>query len=408
MGNLDSTSHPQKIRDSKVTLFAIITGGALLGLAWLTREERQWLIIVCTALLFVALVGQRKRNAKSLIVLCLLFLVPLTLIIQVNKSVNYHNYGVALANDSSTGEFDDFLRNLQSVNADITTHRQFVPIRNSQLEGAYKVSPLVAELEPFLEDDLDRWLAPGCSTYGICDEFSGGWAPWAIRDAIELSGNWETERVAQDYMMKASDEIMNACRSKEISCAKPISSLGNLSNTEMSLALKTIWLDISSLRTAGYGYLNYDEVAADQVVWDVWRNNTHGLNSTTEIFNQRTIRIEENFGSFQRIWSDSYSKALNIAIVFSLLGYAKFIFWRKSRTKGIYLIGLIGAAAFVLVLSRSAMLALVHLNSFPAISLSYSLPSIPLLYVSIGCGILLLINSASNNSPLPSAQSSNG
>ena len=390
--NLDDTSRRIHSRETKLATYAIITAGAALGLAWLTREERQWLIIVCIALLLVAFIGGEIRSAKSLIFISLLFLAPIALLTQANSFASYHNYGVALANDSSSGEFDDFLRNLQSVNADTTTYRQFVPIRDSQFQAAYEVSPLVRELEPLLEGDLERWIAPGCSTYGICDEFAGGWASWAIRDAIELSGNWKTEKKAQEFMRNASNEITNACLEKQISCIKPISSLGSFSGIDAPTLFRAIKNDILSLTSPGYGYLEYSEVVADQVVWDVWRNNTHGLNSTTEIFNKRTIGLEENFGNFQKIWSDTYSKILSVATIISLIGYARFMISRSSSDPINRITALIGFVSLMIVISRSTMLALVHLTSFPAISLSYSLPSIPFLYIFISCGLLLALN----------------
>jgi hypothetical protein len=390
--NLAKANFQGFIRESKFSTYAIIAAGSVLGLAWLTREERQWLVSVSIALLLVAFVGGENRSAKSIIIIGLLFLVPVALLTQVNKFANHHNYGVALANDSSYGEFDDFLRNLQSVNADKTTNRQFVPIRNSQFQAAYTVSPLVAELEPFLEGDLERWITPGCSTYGICDEFAGGWASWAIRDAIESSGNWKSAEIAQDYMRDASNEIANACFEKQISCIKPISSLGSFSGIDAPTLLKAIRNDMYSLTSPGYGYLEYSEVVADQVVWDVWRNNTHGLNSTTEIFNKRTLGLEQTFGNFQKIWSDTYSKILSVATIIALIGYVRFMISRSSSDPINRITALIGFMSLMIVISRSTMLALVHLTSFPAIGLSYSLPSIPLLYIFISCGFLLMLN----------------
>jgi hypothetical protein len=390
--NLAEATFQGFIQESKFSTYAIIAAGSLLGLAWLTREERQWLIIVSVTLLLVAFIGGANRSVKSIIFICLLFLVPVALLTQVNQFANHHNYGVALANDSSYGEFDDFLRNLQSVNADKTTNRQFVPIRDSQFQAAYTVSPLVAELEPFLEGDLERWIAPGCSTYGICDEFAGGWVSWAIRDAIESSGNWKSAEIAQDYMRNASDEITNACFEKQISCIKPISSLGSFSGIDAPTLFRTIKNEMFSLTSPGYGYLEYSEIIADQVVWDVWRNNTHGLNSTTEIFNKRIIGLEENFGNFQKIWSDTYSKILSVATIISLIGYVRFMISRSSSDANNRITALIGFVSLMIVISRSTMLALVHLTSFPAITLSYSLPSIPFLYIFISCGLLLVLN----------------
>ena len=82
----------------------------------------------------------------------------------------------------------------------------------------YEVSPKFAELKDFLEgEEGDDWREIGITVEG---EMTGAYVQWALMDAVESLGYYETATKAEQYYIELSNEINQLCDDGVIECRK--------------------------------------------------------------------------------------------------------------------------------------------------------------------------------------------
>ena len=99
-------------------------------------------------------------------------------------------------------------------------HHPYIPVTNTALSQAYEVSPHFALLKPFLSQQTGGkgWSRYGCEWMNVCDELSGGWLIWAVRDAAASIGVYESAVSASRFYGRVAHEIQTACREGRITC----------------------------------------------------------------------------------------------------------------------------------------------------------------------------------------------
>lgn len=196
--------------------------GVFFALFWYTREEGFWIVpsmVMAQAIRLVAL----RHEAMSL-----LFRKEITTAIGVAGGVvgvflllgflNQHYYGKFVLVEVKSSAFQDAMVALQRVGA--TYQTPFLPLPAEARTQVYSVSPLFAELQPYL--DPRNGLSPFASACKYlqtpCGDLPGGWFMWALRDAAAKAGKHTSARAAAEYYSALAAEVAGACESKAVRC----------------------------------------------------------------------------------------------------------------------------------------------------------------------------------------------
>lgn len=379
----------------------VIRAGSLLGLVggvyWLGREERIWMA-PSLLLLFVlpvlalrtgkgqvaAMSLQDRRSSLVLIAGALVVagIVSATLVSAV-AAKNEAEYGAALVTDFSEGEFVRAYGLWQSV--EVGPVRPFVPVSDAQREAVYAVSPTAALLKEPLDGPLQSWVAPGCQALAVCDDFAGGWFPFALRDAVALTGNHANAGSAQDFYRRLGDEVEAACRSGVLRCG----------DVPTGLSPVRAQIDVRSVLESG---LDGAIFLARFEVSDTTRPVSEGAPENYRLFEetvgglaptlqeqQAEERTDGLRSAIAMILSWIYACGTVIAVAPALAGYLLAL---RSRDGGAGWV--IGAACGGAVLVRLALLAVIDATSFPAARTAYVLPASSFLIAFSVIGCLLL------------------
>lgn len=91
---------------------------------------------------------------------------------------------------------------------------RYVLVPHSTREALYEVSPTLATLEPYLEEEMMY------NNYGSVPdkEFNSGGIHWALREAADKAGYYETAETARAFWQAVADEINQACDDGLIPC----------------------------------------------------------------------------------------------------------------------------------------------------------------------------------------------
>lgn len=188
------------------------------------------------------------------------FLLPIKVVAWRNQAV----YGVAITSDFASGAFPEAYLTWARVRG--VPLRDYVPIDAAQRAVVYEVSPAAAELRSVLEDPANGWKGFGCASVGVCDDYAGGWLPWAIRDAAAAAGHFESESAAQTYFGRVRDEISAACDDGRLDCAPALpDSLAPLLRASIPDVLRSAARQLTELPFAEVFYKPLDPSAVNSI-----------------------------------------------------------------------------------------------------------------------------------------------
>lgn len=219
-------------------------GGAFF---WLCREEGIWVVpsLGLIAAGSVALFAwrwwptRRRPDARGIATgaaaglavaaVCVAgsFVLPIREVHQRNAD----HYGVGLTTDFASGTFPAAFSSWSRVRG--VGLRQYVPINEAQRRAVYRVSPAARELEPFLEAPTNgwkQWACPadpntairGATHINICDDFPGGAAAWAFRDAALQAGHYDNAIDFQAFFARVDEQIRAACDDGRLRCSRAL------------------------------------------------------------------------------------------------------------------------------------------------------------------------------------------
>ena len=181
-----------------------VGAGIAFSAAYLCREETIWLapfILIITAVTIIP----NYLNKKII-----LYVIPIIItIISINIVclLNYKYYGVYTLNQYWGKAFQSAYGALLRVKPE--EEKQRVPITHETMKRLYEVSPKFAELKDFLEgEEGDDWRDIGIRIEG---ELTGAYVQWALMDAVETLGYYETAQKAEQYYTELADEINQLC-----------------------------------------------------------------------------------------------------------------------------------------------------------------------------------------------------
>lgn len=187
--------------------------GITFSATYLCREETIWLL-PCILIVTLATIIPNYFNKKIL-----LYLIPIVItVISINLicMLNYKYYGVYTLNQYWGKAFQLAYGALLRVKPE--EEKQRVPITRETMNRLYEVSPKFAELKDFLEgEEGDEWREIGITVEG---EMTGAYVQWALMDAVESLGYYETATKAEQYYIELSNEINQLCDDGVIECRK--------------------------------------------------------------------------------------------------------------------------------------------------------------------------------------------
>ncbi len=186
-----------------------LAGGAALAAAWLSHEDNALLLpfLMCAALvylLFVFLTKEVRRKAAR----TALLLVPAAVFalgVGAWCGMNQLYYGRFIISDYTSSEFYDAIGALVRACPDNQTPYTLIP--HSTRSALYEVSPALESLEPYLETESMY------NSYGSVpdEEFNSGGIHWALRNAADQAGYYETAGTARAFWQSVADEVNAAC-----------------------------------------------------------------------------------------------------------------------------------------------------------------------------------------------------
>lgn len=178
--------------------------GITFSATYLCREETIWLL-PCILIVTLATIIPSYFNKKIL-----LYLIPIMItVISINLIciLNYKYYGVYTLNQYWGKAFQSAYGALLRVKPE--EEKQRVPVTRETMNRLYEVSPKFAELKDFFEgEEGDNWRDIGIKIDG---EITGAYVQWALMDAVESLGYYETAIKAEQYYMELADEINKLC-----------------------------------------------------------------------------------------------------------------------------------------------------------------------------------------------------
>jgi hypothetical protein len=184
---------------------------------WNTREEG---VIIMPLLFWFSIlsiggiIGNKNQECQSQRLLScvkkrwhtlVLYLLPYIFLITCNFLVatfNAHRYGAFVVNEIKSQPFANACAALMRIKTD---HWQAnVPVLREAREKAYKISPSLAKLKPYLEAENNPWNKMGA---GDSNEIKGGFFIWAFRDAASRAGFHKNLPLSRYYYTQVCREI---------------------------------------------------------------------------------------------------------------------------------------------------------------------------------------------------------
>lgn len=200
---------------------SLILLGLSCGLFWLTREEGVW-ILPSMAIFVMYWALSRGRDylltRAGLLYLLAPLIIALVPVGAVN-SLNFLGYGVFRNNDFHSSDFVQAYSALSRIKH--AQWQRYVVFPKDAREQAYAFSAAAKELEPFFEGDLgETWRAIGCdqTKTAPCPEILSGWFMWALRDAVQAVGYYESAPKAAAFYRRLASEINQACERSPGAC----------------------------------------------------------------------------------------------------------------------------------------------------------------------------------------------
>ena len=250
-------------------LVSVVPYGLVFGLFWVTREEGIWIVPGLLILLFLKAFALKKQNLaiKYLFFRFVFFLLIATLFVCLIALINYHNYGKFEVVDFKGKAYSQAVKSLNSV--DVGTDLPYVPVSFSKRQEIYKISPSFLQLKDYFEDKGKGWTSHGCKIYPwTCEDYAGGWFVWALRDAVNSKGYYESPMRAAAFYNNITNEIESACDIGTIKCrTNPIPFMPNITMAQLKVlpgktveALKLAMIQLPVPATSGPSWDPLDQL----------------------------------------------------------------------------------------------------------------------------------------------------
>lgn len=225
------------------TLLTVFSG-IVLGWLWITREEG---IIALPAFIFLFLYSgylsyRSSSGYRPLLSLLTIFVVSSAAFPTGVALVNKIKYGEFVTVDFG-GDFEGALEALESIQPD--QRITYLSVSRDVREKAYHVSPTFARLRKLFDDpgvpEIVRWKSSGCQYFPqTCGDYAFGWFMWAFRDAAAVDGEYASASKTATFFRKIHDEVKHACETKSLVCSHSVIPFMPQLNRDQFGALPTV------------------------------------------------------------------------------------------------------------------------------------------------------------------------
>ena len=213
-------------RGRRRALLLAVLAGAILGWAWLTREEGVW-FLPGLGVVFVGALLRVVKQRPQLLSLLGSTAVAAAACLMVNATFAVGNriaYGTYVGVDFKERNFVAAVAALQRIGP-VTP---FVPVPHAARAQAAAVSPTFAPLAAALASGgpLAGWMGLDCATRpSTCGDFAGGSFVWALRDAAAMNGFYISAENASRKFGQLYGELSSACDDGRLRCRNKFLSL---------------------------------------------------------------------------------------------------------------------------------------------------------------------------------------
>ena len=382
-------------KTKKVSFFATaISFGVTISLIRITKnvEFAIYVFIVFNALLLVK--NSRKAMAERIKILVIamgVLIISMNSLTLVVKQLNRVNYGVAITENYTSGQFPKAMSVIASV-VDVN-QRKYVPITQEMRKSIYRVSPTFRKLERFLElPDGVGWRSQPCSSpLKICDE-TALWAPWELRDAVVSAGLADNASQFEKTFGDISKEIIRGCKSKMIECgdrgvAPGIGPIREISLRHMVESTSITVRQIFELAGSGGVSASFDPGVEEQEI-KFWKETVHGIpaNMPLDVYKPGINSGSETLETLVSLYKPMWQAFFLFGVIGFILTSVNRRFHGSSQLFSVAISGLLGGAA----LCAQIAIAESEMGLF-ALTSAYYLPVYPffILFLTLGIGSLL-------------------
>jgi hypothetical protein len=211
---LNDHRHPRR-----VLLNALILGILLAGF-WNTRPEGIWIVpVIALCYGYIALkqscFASRTRFATFTAAI-LLTVAPVVVLTSFLAWRTYLDYGLYHTYDLKAPGLRAAYSSLQRVAPE--RQRPQITVPAATRAEIYDVSPSFRRLAPHLEIPADDgWRAASCGL-GVCDDYAAGIFFWALRDAVEAEGFYQSASKTEAFYQQIAREVNGACERNWLNC----------------------------------------------------------------------------------------------------------------------------------------------------------------------------------------------
>lgn len=399
-------------------LFLAGAMGTVLAAYWCTREEGVWLLPTLLACLAVSIGTARATQGwRSAItregLLAGGAAATAVFLVMLVAAMNYLRYGVFDVVEFKQKEFVSAYGALSRIKHETWT--PYVVVPRAVVTKAAKVSPAVAELQPYLlSEGLDGFRAVGCSTYGVvpCDgEIRAGWFMWALREAAAQAGHYKSARLAKRFYGRLAQEINNACSRHELDCLPERHTLvppfrwGYMTDTLATTAKMALF--VATFQTADvprdpmscvlddcgqirrYTFF-LDIVRTSLFVRPPWLSNDDFVRRSTEViapYQIRSVLVAKLAGALVSL----YRLVIPVLLAISILSYGAMIAVaiRKRRPTPLLVVSTIAA---LMIATRLVLLAFLDATAIPSQNSLYLSPAYPAMVIFAILPIISITN----------------
>lgn len=224
----------------KESILKLVGYHIVLGLSFtaifLCREETIWImpfiiVTTITTILFVIYDSKCLEKAKKL----LLYVIPLIVFLISTLTVctlNYKHYGVFQLNQYWSREFKEAYGAMTRVLP--TKEFSKVPVTREAINEIIRVSPTFKSVGKEILGSAFRWSLCGD---GAILEIQGGWYHWALMEAMQRNGYFQTATKANDFYTAVANEINAACEMGFVENCLPYKRVSNTGR----FGIKDLW-----------------------------------------------------------------------------------------------------------------------------------------------------------------------
>ena len=382
-----------------------LLAGLVLGWFWLTREEGAWIVpgvvlLVCGAMLRARVL---EGSIRAPTIASASMLLAFSSVLLAFRLANLIAYGSFIGVDTQEPNFIGAVDALQSVEAGDPI--PYVPVSAETRAAIYDVIPAFASLKPYLDPPGGSpFERPGCRWYPwACDEIAGGWFIWALRDAAASAGHYQSPADAAAFFHRLRDQVRTACAKHDLVCDPwPIPFMPRISSAQawgIPGSFRRVLMNITFRWPPLLNQGPSSGRASD--IFNDWMF----LNQPVYMPTVERVPVGNLFVTYagHASWVGLALRTRKFLIdAYGVIVPA--IFWPGLAAMfiGLWSIGarraaadpiiIMAAAAWTLLLTRVALIALIDASAFPAASWEYAAPAFPLACIAPLLSLAVLLN----------------